>query len=85
MHVIFEMHMLLVLSGCVSASLVACAVWLFHGQCGVLSNSCACLLSHLLLPSGAPGVMLAYLKHMWASGERTEAFARLQVGASISV
>jgi len=28
--------------------------------------------------SGAPDVMLAYLKHMWVTGEKSEAFQRLQ-------
>lgn len=26
--------------------------------------------------SGAPNVMLAFLKHLWATGEREEAFGR---------
>ncbi len=30
--------------------------------------------------SGAPAVMLAFVKHLWATGSRPEALARLQVG-----
>lgn len=32
--------------------------------------------------SGAPAVMLAFVKHLWATGGRQEALARLQVGAA---
>ena len=32
--------------------------------------------------SGAPAVMLAFVKHMWATGSRQEALSRLQVRPS---
>jgi len=35
--------------------------------------------------SGAPPVMLAFVKHLWATGSRQEALARLQVCGGVAV